>query len=85
LREYLIYWGFTPSPIPLKHSNPKVSKLGLRDIINISDDNIVNTQESNVQDELIDKSLMLLNLFIPCKQLSLKREILSVVMVMVFA
>jgi hypothetical protein len=38
----------------------------LRDIINISDDNIVNTQESNVQDELIDKSLMLLNLFIPC-------------------
>jgi hypothetical protein len=57
----------------------------LRDIINISDDNIVNTQESNVQDELIDKSLMLLNLFIPCKQLSLKREILSVVMVMVFA
>lgn len=28
----------------------------LREIINISDDNIVNTQESNnVQDELIDK------------------------------
>jgi hypothetical protein len=24
----LIYWGFTPSPIPLKHSNPRVSKLG---------------------------------------------------------
>jgi hypothetical protein len=31
LREYLIYWGFTPSPIPPKHSNPKVSKLGLMD------------------------------------------------------
>jgi hypothetical protein len=30
LREYLIYWGFTPSPIPPKHSNPKVSKLGLK-------------------------------------------------------
>jgi hypothetical protein len=24
-----MYWGFTPSPIPSKHSNPKVSKLGL--------------------------------------------------------
>jgi hypothetical protein len=29
LREYLIYYGFIPSPIPPKHSNPKVSKLGL--------------------------------------------------------
>jgi hypothetical protein len=29
LREYLIYWGFTPSPIPSKHSNPRLSKLGL--------------------------------------------------------
>jgi hypothetical protein len=29
LREYLIYWGFTTSPIPPKHSNPRVSKLGL--------------------------------------------------------
>jgi hypothetical protein len=30
LREYLIYWGFTSSPIPSKHSNPRVSKLSLR-------------------------------------------------------
>jgi hypothetical protein len=30
LREYLIYWGFIPSPIPPKHSNPKVSKLSLK-------------------------------------------------------
>jgi hypothetical protein len=26
----LIYWGFIPSPIPPKHSNPKVSKLSLK-------------------------------------------------------
>jgi hypothetical protein len=32
LREYLIYWGFIPSPIPPKHSNPKVSKLSLREV-----------------------------------------------------
>jgi hypothetical protein len=34
LREYLIYWGFTPSPIPPKHSNPRVSKLGLNGYTN---------------------------------------------------
>jgi hypothetical protein len=38
LREYLIYWEFTPSPIPPKHSNPKVSKLGLSGVHPASED-----------------------------------------------
>jgi hypothetical protein len=33
LREYLIYWGFTPSSIPTKSSNPKVSKVALRNFV----------------------------------------------------